>query len=66
MNRRKIIVEKRHVRGVLHQLEMIRCGKQCRSCPHGPYWYSYRWVRGQKGGRSAAGRWVSAYVGKQL
>jgi hypothetical protein len=21
---------------------MVKCGKpQCRSCPHGPYWYAY-------------------------
>jgi hypothetical protein len=25
------------------QLEFVRCGQaQCKSCPHGPYWYGYR------------------------
>jgi hypothetical protein len=29
-------------RGVAYRLEMVRCGKpQCKSCPHGPYWYAY-------------------------
>jgi hypothetical protein len=27
---------------VTYRLEMVRCGKSnCRSCPHGPYWYAY-------------------------
>jgi hypothetical protein len=27
---------------VAYRLEMVKCGKpQCRSCPHGPYWYAY-------------------------
>jgi hypothetical protein len=27
---------------VAYRLEMVRCGKlQCKSCPHGPYWYAY-------------------------
>lgn len=21
--------------------EWVKCGKKCRSCPHGPYWYAY-------------------------
>jgi len=38
------------------QLELVRCGKmQCKSCPHGPYWYRY-WKEG--------GRTKSKYVGK--
>lgn len=37
---------------------LVRCGKpQCRSCPHGPYWYAY-WREG--------GRRRSRYVGKLL
>jgi len=28
--------------------EMVRCGKRnCRSCPHGPYWYRYNHVKGK-------------------
>jgi hypothetical protein len=29
-------------RRVAYRLEMVKCGKpQCKSCPHGPYWYAY-------------------------
>lgn len=36
----------------------VRCGKgECRTCPHGPYWYAY-WTEG--------GRRRSKYVGKLL
>lgn len=39
------------------ELEYIRCGKaQCKSCPHGPYWYGYR---------SAQGRTSKRYYGKK-
>lgn len=28
--------------------EFIRCGKpNCKRCPHGPYWYAYRTVKGK-------------------
>jgi hypothetical protein len=28
--------------GVTYRLERVRCGKpNCKSCPHGPYWYAY-------------------------
>lgn len=28
--------------GVTYRLESVRCGKpNCKSCPHGPYWYAY-------------------------
>ena len=27
---------------VTYRLETVRCGKpNCRTCPHGPYWYAY-------------------------
>lgn len=27
---------------VTYRLEAVRCGKaNCKSCPHGPYWYAY-------------------------
>jgi len=38
------------------RLQYIRCGKRnCRSCPHGPYWYAF-W--------SEKGKTRSRYVGK--
>lgn len=27
--------------------EWVRCGKNCKGCPHGPYWYTY-WREGGK------------------
>jgi hypothetical protein len=24
-----------------YRCEYVRCGKGCRGCPHGPYWYGY-------------------------
>jgi hypothetical protein len=62
----RAIVEVRRIRGVLYQLEFVRCGK-CRHCiaapVHGPYWYRYAW---KKGKRPNAGRMVSTYVGREL
>jgi hypothetical protein len=29
------------------QREYVRCGKGCRRCPHGPYWYEY-WREGKR------------------
>lgn len=44
--------------GGILQLERIRCGKaNCRSCPHGPYWYLYY---------KKAGKTHSKYIGKTL
>lgn len=47
------------VRGVsvTYQLELVRCGKNCKGCPHGPYWYAYY---------RSGGRVVSKYIGKEL
>jgi hypothetical protein len=30
-----------------YRLEHVRCGKPCKACPHGPYWYGYRKERGK-------------------
>jgi hypothetical protein len=39
-----------------YRCQYIRCGKlNCRSCPHGPYWYGFR---------SEKGRTRSKYFGK--
>ena len=28
--------------GVTYRQEFVRCGRpNCKSCPHGPYWYAY-------------------------
>jgi hypothetical protein len=29
------------------QREYVRCGKGCKGCPHGPYWYEY-WREGKR------------------
>jgi hypothetical protein len=43
---------------VTYRLETVRCGKpNCRSCPHGPYWYAY-YREGDK--------LRSRYVGREL
>ena len=36
---------------------LVKCGKGCKKCPHGPYWYGYY---------KSKGRQVSFYVGKEL
>jgi hypothetical protein len=44
--------------GVTYRLEPVRCGKaECKSCPHGPYWYAYF----REGGRLR-----SRYIGRRL
>lgn len=43
--------------GWTYQLEYIRCGRHCRKCPHGPYWYRYQ----KKDGRTK-----KEYVGRYL
>lgn len=44
--------------GVTYRSETVRCGKpNCRTCPHGPYWYAY-YREGKK--------LRSRYIGKQL
>lgn len=43
---------------VTYRLEAVRCGKpNCRSCPHGPYWYAY-----YREGK----RLRSRYIGREL
>ena len=43
---------------VTYRLESVRCGKpNCKSCPHGPYWYAY-FREGSK--------LRSRYIGRQL
>ncbi|MDD4161972.1 MAG: hypothetical protein PHW87_05770 [Methanothrix sp.] len=40
-----------------YRLERVSCGKNCKGCPHGPYWYGY-WREG--------GKTRSKYIGKNL
>lgn len=40
-----------------YRQQWVRCGKGCRSCPHGPYWYAYWRERG---------RTRSQYIGREL
>ncbi|MDF0591318.1 hypothetical protein [Candidatus Methanocrinis natronophilus] len=42
---------------VTYRQEWVRCGKECRSCPHGPYWYCY-WKED--------GKTRTKYIGKVL
>jgi hypothetical protein len=43
---------------VTYRLETVKCGKpNCRSCPHGPYWYAYY--------REGA-KLKSRYIGREL
>lgn len=54
------VVQQRQLKGITYQLEKVRCGKpNCKSCPHGPYWYAYY----RKGFN---GRMVSKYIGKEF
>lgn len=65
------IVERRVIRGIVYQLEMVRCGTATCRCMrggpgHGPYWYAYKPARKGGGKATAAGRWVSVYIGAEF
>lgn len=51
------ILEEKHTDAVTYRLEKVSCGKNCKGCPHGPYWYGY-WREG--------GKTRSKYIGKNL
>ncbi|OPY55303.1 MAG: hypothetical protein A4E49_00475 [Methanosaeta sp. PtaU1.Bin112] len=51
------LVEVRHSGSMTYRLERVSCGKNCKGCPHGPYWYGY-WREG--------GKTHSKYIGKNL
>jgi hypothetical protein len=51
------ILEVKNEGSVTYRLERVSCGKNCKGCPHGPYWYAY-WREG--------GKTRSKYVGKYL
>jgi hypothetical protein len=51
------ILEERQSGSMTYRLERVSCGKNCKGCPHGPYWYGY-WREG--------GKTHSKYIGKNL
>lgn len=51
------LVEERRLGSVTYRLEWVLCGKGCKGCPHGPYWYCY-WKED--------GKTKSKYIGKTL
>ncbi len=53
----KEVLEERKTSTITYRLEKVSCGKGCRGCPHGPYWYGY-WKEG--------GKTRSKYIGKNL
>jgi len=54
---RREVLEVKESGSVTYRLELVSCGKNCKGCPHGPYWYGY-WREG--------GRTRSKYIGKKL
>lgn len=54
-----LTIERFDYRGVEYQLRKIECGKKnCRKCPHGPYWYAIVTISGKKP--------AVRYIGKEL
>lgn len=49
------VIEERHSGTMTFRLERVSCSKNCKGCPHGPYWY------GCGGGKTR-----SKYIGKNL
>jgi hypothetical protein len=54
---RKAETEERRPGSVTYRQEWIYCGKECKKCPHGPYWYCY-WKED--------GKTKTRYIGKVL
>lgn len=51
------VFEQKQEDKITYQLEKRPCGKACKGCPHGPYWYAY-WRQN--------GRLRSQYIGKEF
>lgn len=51
------IIEARIKGKVFLLSRLIKCGKGCNGCPHGPYWYGYY---------RSKGSFVSFYIGRHL
>ncbi|MDM7911956.1 MAG: hypothetical protein QUS09_02565 [Methanotrichaceae archaeon] len=56
-SRREVLDVKKAGTTITYRLERVSCGKGCKGCPHGPYWYGY-WKEG--------GKTRSKYIGKRL
>ncbi len=54
---RKEVMDEKKSGSITYRLERVSCGKGCKGCPHGPYWYGY-WKEG--------GKTRSKYIGKRL
>jgi len=54
---KEAVQEVRRAGSITYRLERVSCGKGCKGCPHGPYWYGY-WKEG--------GKTRSKYIGKNL
>lgn len=54
---KKEVMEEKKSGSITYRLERVSCGKGCKGCPHGPYWYGY-WKEG--------GKTRSKYIGKRL
>jgi hypothetical protein len=48
---------RRRPASVTYRQEWVYCGKECKTCPHGPYWYCY-WKED--------GKTRTKYIGKVL
>ncbi len=53
----KVVQEVKTIGSITYRRELVSCGKNCKGCPHGPYWYGY-WREG--------GKTHSKYIGKNL
>ena len=51
------IIEARISGRIYLMRRVVSCGRGCKGCPHGPYWYGYY---------KAKGRTISFYIGKTL
>jgi hypothetical protein len=54
---RREVLEEKKTSSITYRLERVSCGKGCKGCPHGPYWYGY-WKED--------GKTKSKYIGKRL
>ncbi|TRZ66913.1 MAG: hypothetical protein D4Q77_03965 [Methanothrix sp.] len=52
-----VVLEENRLGPVTYRQERVYCGKSCKGCPHGPYWYAY-WKED--------GRTHTRYIGKEL
>ena len=50
---------------VSYRSQLVRCGKQCSQCPHGPYWYAY-WKDGDRSRSQYIGGVLPAEVARLL